>query len=282
MWIYAIFGIILLWALISKIGEYLSKLNRRENSKKDGIRLSDCTVATNTGTTGTNSYSSSSGESRNVATLSNSKPDHYQQESVPFSVSNVGHYLLLDLSQRSDEWLKWRDNGIGASDAPTIMGETRWKTRDSLLREKVYGTPERKTATMIRGIELEPEALMAYQKHTGIKLRPVCIQSQYFPWLRASLDGLSYDGQRVVEIKCGESVYRHTSRYKQPPRYYYGQLQHILALTGLPSIDFWCYWPEQPYVHIIVYRDSDYIKRLLKEEKSFWDEVCDLRKKAYQ
>jgi len=144
--------------------------------------------------------------------------------------SNVGHYLLLDLSQRSDEWLKWRDNGIGASDAPTIMGETRWKTRDSLLREKVYGAPERKTATMIRGIELEPEALIAYQKHNGIKLRPVCIQSQYFPWLRASLDGLSYDGQRVVEIKCGESVYRHTSRYKQPPRYYY-------ATTAYPGFN---------------------------------------------
>jgi len=46
------------------------------------------------------------------------------------------------------------------------------------------GRLNEKLATMIRGIELEPEALMAYQKHTGIKLRPVCIQSQYFPWLK--------------------------------------------------------------------------------------------------
>ncbi|HPU93744.1 MAG TPA: YqaJ viral recombinase family protein [Candidatus Saccharicenans sp.] len=187
----------------------------------------------------------------------------------------------MDLTQRSDAWLKWRDNGIGASDAPIIMGETPWKTPDSLLREKVYGAAERKNARMIRGIKLEPEALIAYQKHNGIKLRPVCIQSQYFPWLRASLDGLSYDGQRVVEIKCGESVYRHASRYKQPPRYYYGQLQHILALTGLASIDFWCYLPDQPYIHIIINRDDDYIKSLIKKEKDFWDHVCYMKKNLH-
>jgi len=281
MWTDVIVIIFFIWVFFSAIYEYFSKLNGRENSKKDDYRSSDCTVATNTGTPRTNSSSSTSSKNRNVATLSNSKPDSYQQESVPFSVSNVGHYLLLDLTQRSDKWIKWRDNGIGASDAPIIMGESRWKTPDVLLREKVYGAPERKNARMIRGIELEPEALKAYEKHIGTKLRPVCIQGQYFPWLRASLDGLSFDGMRVVEIKCGERVYRHASRYKEPPQYYYGQLQHILALTGLPSIDFWCYWPGQPYVHIIVCRDSDYIKRLLKEEKDFWHEVCDLREKVF-
>ncbi len=281
MWLSVIFCIIILWALLSKIDEYLSKFNRRENSQKDGYRLSNYTLPTNPATPRTYPSPPPISKAANAVTLSNTQSAPHQRGSVPFTISNVGHYQILDLTQRSDEWLKWRDNGIGASDAPTIMGETRWKTRESLLRDKVYGAPERKTATMIRGIELEPEALIAYQKHNGIKLRPVCIQSQYFPWLRASLDGLSYDGQRVVEIKCGESVYRHASRYKQPPRYYYGQLQHILALTGLPSIDFWCYWPEQPYVHIIVFRDSDYIKRLLKEEKSFWDEVCHLRNNAF-
>jgi len=79
-----------------------------------------------------------------------------------------------------------------------------------------------------------------------------------FPLAQGQPGWLSYDGQKVVEIKCGEIVYSHASRYKQPPRYYYGQLQHILALTGPPSIDFWCYLPGRPYVHIIVVNKIDY------------------------
>ncbi len=143
MWLSVIFGIILYWALISKIDECLSKFNRRENSEKDGYRLSNYTLPTNPATPRTYLSPPPISKVANAVTLPNNQSAPHQQESVPFSISNVGHYLLLDLTQRSDEWLKWRDNGIGASDAPTIMGETRWKPPDSLLREKVYGAPQR-------------------------------------------------------------------------------------------------------------------------------------------
>jgi len=96
---------------------------------------------------------------------------------------------------------------------------------------------------------------------------PVCIQSKIYPWLRASLDGLSYDESRVVEIKCGEGVYRKTYYSRRVPSYYYAQLQHILAITGLPSIDFWCFLPNNPYIHLVVERDNKYIGLLLEAEK---------------
>ena len=40
-----------------------------------------------------------------------------------------------------------------------------------------------------------------------------------------------------------QSFVRATSQTRSAPDYYYGQLQHILAVTGLDSLDFWCYWP---------------------------------------
>jgi len=77
----------------------------------------------------------------------------------------------------------------------------------------------------------------------------------------------------VVEIKCGTSVYGKTAELGCVPDYYFGQLQHILAVTGLPSIDFWCYLPGRPELLVPVKRDDYYISRLLEAEHLFWMEV---------
>ena len=87
------------------------------------------------------------------------------------------------------------------------------------------------------------------------------------------MDGITSDLDAVVEIKCGDSVYRKTAAAGCVPDYYYGQLQHILAVTGLPTIDFWCYLPGRPAVLVAVARDDDYIARLLEAELQFWSEV---------
>ena len=80
-------------------------------------------------------------------------------------------------------------------------------------------------------------------------------------------------GITLVEIKCGESVYRNTSQYGCVPDYYNGQLQHILAVTGLKSLDFWCYLPGRPELLVRVERDNNYIDRLLNAEFKFWKDV---------
>lgn len=183
-------------------------------------------------------------------------------------------YTLVDLEQGTLEWLRWRHQGIGASDAPVVMGENPWKSPEELLREKRGPAKEfRQNAAMARGVLLEPEARKRYVMSRGVDVQPTCIQSSQHEWLRASLDGLSADGNVVVEIKCGESVYRSTAICGSVPDYYYGQLQHILAITGLPSLHFWCYLPGRPELFVSVERDERYIERLLKAESRFWQKV---------
>jgi predicted phage-related endonuclease len=126
---------------------------------------------------------------------------------------------------------------------------------------------------MARGTELEPEARRRYIAKTGRDVRPACLQSTRYDWLRASLDALAINHDAVVEIKCGASVYRKTSQSRNVPGYYYGQLQHILAVTGLDSLDFWCYWPSSPELLLHVGRDNAYIERLLEKELGFWNLV---------
>lgn len=194
--------------------------------------------------------------------------------------ANQPSYTIVDLEQGSSAWLEWRRGGIGASDAPAIMGENPWKTVANLLEEKYSGQPIPQNAAMKRGIELEPVARQRYEAQVGIRVAPACLQSVKHEWLRASVDGLAAIESAVVEIKCGEGIYRKASATQSVPSYYYGQLQHILAVTDYSWIDFYCYWPEQPEVHLRVARNEPYIERLLDAEYQFWQRMLERRGQA--
>ena len=186
-------------------------------------------------------------------------------------------YTFIEYEQGTTTWLKWRSQGIGASDAPTIMGENPWKSAAKLLEEKCGDRNTDSNEAMARGSALEPLARSLFESKIGMQMAPACLQSISPDWLRASVDGISTDATRVVEIKCGESVYRKTSQSRKVPNYYFGQLQHILAITNLESIDFWCYLPNRPEIHLVVPRDEKYIGRLLEAERSFWAQIVERR-----
>ncbi len=187
-------------------------------------------------------------------------------------------YTVVELQQGAAEWLEWRNDGIGASDAPTIMGENPWKNPTELLDEKLgRGRPFAGNAATRRGTALEPFARKRYESDKCIEVSPLCLQSTEYEWMRVSLDGISPDRRHVVEIKCGDSVYNKTAASGKVPPYYVGQLQHILAVTGGPSIDFFCYLPQRDPVCVNVLRDDDYIARMISVEQDFWNQVLQNR-----
>lgn len=181
-------------------------------------------------------------------------------------------YRRVLLQQGSLEWHQWRNSGIGASDAAVIMGENRFKTVDDLIREKraPVGSSQM-NAAMAKGVELEGPARAEYCSRFARTVEPACLQSLQHEWLRASVDGLSECGSHLVEIKCGQSAYRQTAATDRPPDYYYGQLQHALAISGLETMDFWCYWPGCPPLHAIVKRNETYIRRMLTAEQRLYE-----------
>ncbi len=195
---------------------------------------------------------------------------------------NLDAYAFVALEQGTPAWLDWRSQGIGASDAPTIMGENPWKSAAQLLDEKSGKPKPSSNAAMARGSALEPEARSRFGSKFGLSVEPACMQSLKLEWLRASVDGIAADASRVVEIKCGESVYRKTAQSLRVPGYYMGQLQHILAVTNLEAIDFWCYLPKRPELHVVVPRDQTYIDKLLEVEYAFWVQVCERRAELRQ
>ena len=178
-------------------------------------------------------------------------------------------YKEINLEQGSDAWLNWRNDGIGASDASTIMGENQFKSADKLLYEKKHRINEPSNEAMKEGTRLEPEARRAYEKETNINVTPLCVESIKYPWLRASLDGISKKGDILVEIKCGKSSMR-KAQQGYIPNYYHGQIQHQLMITGLEKIDYWCYRPKYGGILIETERDDLYIDKLFEAELKFY------------
>jgi putative phage-type endonuclease len=180
-------------------------------------------------------------------------------------------YQIIPLVEHTPAWWEWRRGGVGSADAAVILSQNRDDSVERLLREKQQ--PRRDSARNFeqqRSGARERQARAQYSRATGIAVHPTCVQNLARPWQRASLDGLSADGTRAVEIKCGKATYAAASARRRPAREHYPQLQHILAVTGLPVIDYWCYCLPHSPLRLEVARDETYIERLLAAEEAFW------------
>lgn len=184
-------------------------------------------------------------------------------------------YRIVALAERTPQWWTWRQAGVGSSDAPTILGAKPAKSVERLRFEKQH-PPKDSGRSFLRaqGVARERAARTHYCIAAGLTVEPACVESIMRPWQRASLDGLSVDGERVVEIKCGRATCQQAAARGRPARHHFAQLQHILAVTGLPVVDYWCYCPPIAPLRLEVRRDEAYIERLVAAEETFWKNLA--------
>ena len=187
---------------------------------------------------------------------------------------------ILELGQNTPDWLFWRQAGLGASDAPVIMGVSPYKTPEELWNlKKGFIEREKSNARQQRGHDLEPVAISLYHRMRGVKTRPVCVIHEKYDWLRASLDGLSSDNQRILEVKCIKKEYHQMALGGKVPEIYIPQVQHQLLTTGLKDLDFWCYsessWfkSHERVALVTVAPDVEYQQELFNREKEFWESL---------
>lgn len=163
---------------------------------------------------------------------------------------------------------------VGASEAPTIMGENPWASPKSLMDKKLGLSKEFSGNNATReGQRLEGPARKDLEHSEGIKLRPVVVQDKELPFLAASLDALDKTNTLIYEIKCGVKSYEKTISSKQVPSYYFAQLQHMLMVTRLDCMYFAAYRPDRPLLILEVDRDDKYIKKLRSTEEKFVTEL---------
>lgn len=181
------------------------------------------------------------------------------------------------MDQRSPEWHAMRKKHIGASDAAPILGLSPWKKPIDVWNEKTspYVEEAPKNPWMQRGIDLEQEALRAFENETGYLMSPKVFVSDLSPFAMASLDGYEIDGKCAVEIKCGGEKSHLQALHGEIPKHYYAQMQHQMYVAGLQEIYFCSYRPEhsvKPLYIEIVKRDEEFITDMIKKERKFYEE----------
>lgn len=162
-----------------------------------------------------------------------------------------------------------RINYIGASDAAAIMGVSTWDTKKTLWEAKMGLRPPKEiNSAMQRGIDAEPKAREWLENETGFQFQPQRFFSQEYPWLMASLDGVTEKNMYIVEIKTpGQADHLEAKAGRVPPKYY-PQLQHQMLVTGHKNMYYLSWVPNDP-VLILVNADEEYQQELLDEEKKF-------------
>lgn len=148
-----------------------------------------------------------------------------------------------NLVQGSNEWLAFRESHFGASDAPSMMGASKYRPRTSLVHEKATGECKQISAAQQRlfdrGHKVESIVREAIESELGEELFPVTMSSDIdgLP-LSASLDGQTMTGETLFECKLwNQELAEHVRNGELEPHYFW-QLEQQLLVSGAERVIF--------------------------------------------
>ena len=199
--------------------------------------------------------------------------------------------IFRDIEQGTDEWKLLRKGKPTASNFSSIVTAAKCelsKSADGYINDLIGESfapvfePVFQGFWMTRrGTQLEPQARLMFEAHTGFKVEQVGFVLHDNEILGCSPDGLIADaGQYIagLEIKC-PSPGTHVSYVRAGivPDEYKQQVHGSMIVTGLNQWHFWSYFPGMKPFHIVVIRD-EYTEKMEKALLQF----CDRYKEVYQ
>lgn len=164
---------------------------------------------------------------------------------------------IIQLTQGSPEWLAYRLAKRNASESAAVLGLSPWTTPYQLWLQKTGRHVQPVTHAMQRGTDLEPAARLAYEERTGLIMQPLVLEAGEYS---ASLDGMTLEGDLVLEIKCPARGCR--SNLWQDvgagsvPDHYMIQVQHQLMVSGAEQAHLWVFDGERGMLHAIERGDA--------------------------
>lgn len=186
------------------------------------------------------------------------------------------------MDQDREKWLKWRQDGIGSSDAAAIMGFSPYKTEQQIFEDKVADVIEETNSfIMQKGNELEPIARSQFAARFNMEHdadetfdAKLCVMTE-LPFMRASLDGSSKDGKTIIECKYqGKQNHADVGQGKVV-KHYWIQIQHQLLVSGaerafLVSIND---GKSKNIFYHEIRPDENYLKQHIARLTDFWARV---------
>lgn len=187
---------------------------------------------------------------------------------------------VVNIAQRTPEWHRWRQTGVSASSASSVLGKNPYKSLQRLWAEKTGRLVEAdisRNPHVRRGFRLEDKARLCCERELKEDfLLPVCGQSSSHPLFLASFDGLT-DKNIPTELKCPcEKVFQEVlSKGEQSDSYklYYPQVQHQILVADADFGWLMFYGPEDNGSHRLfrVERNDAFLRNLVNRVEAFWE-----------
>lgn len=189
------------------------------------------------------------------------------------------------LQQQTKEWLDFRLGRVGASDAPTILGTSPYKTIWELWMEKTRQDIPRITRAnnfaISRGNKWEDPVRSLYELETGYDSPPDIIVHPEYDFIMASLDGFDKSANVILEIKCAGKEVMDMAKAGEVHEKYYPQVQQQLMCSGASENHFYVADIQKKgsteYINdavlVKVLPDIKFQENLLSEILKFWDMV---------
>lgn len=181
--------------------------------------------------------------------------------------TNTASITIVQLAQGSPEWLAYRLSRRNASESAAVLGLSPWMTPYQLWLSKTGRMESRVNQAMQRGTELESLARGAYENQTGLVMQPLVLEADGYS---ASLDGMTLEGDLILEIKCPlrgtrSELWQDVLEGKVP-QHYSVQVQHQLMVSGAALAHLWVFDGHQGILHAIEH-DEDLMGRI----RAGWD-----------
>ncbi|PKE36845.1 hypothetical protein CW670_02630 [Macrococcoides caseolyticum] len=173
-----------------------------------------------------------------------------------------------------EEWLKARQAGVGGSDAGTILGVNKWKSKTQLFFEKV--NPELKQQVdnefIYWGNVLEDVVAKEFETRTGKKVRKnnKMLRHPEHEFMLANLDRVIVGEKALLECKTTSQYNIDQWKDDEIPASYLCQIQHYMAVTGYEKAYIAVLCGGNQFIWKEVPRDDELIEIIINAEKDFW------------
>ena len=185
-----------------------------------------------------------------------------------------------------EEWLAYRRNGIGGSDAAAIMGISPFRTARDIYYDKLnLATVEENEGNWVAlrmGHLLEDLVAEIFTKRTGLPIYKMerMFQHPLYPFMLADIDYfITLPNGRTAILEIKTTNYNAKSHWWKDgqeivPDYYEAQGRHYMAVMNVDEVYFCCLYGNNEEEVIIrhIVRDYSYESELIFLEKCFWYE----------
>lgn len=187
--------------------------------------------------------------------------------------------LISTKGMTQEEWLSFRQRGIGGSDVAAIACLSKYKSPASVYLDKL-GLLEHQEAgeAAYWGTTLEDLVAKEFSKQTGLKVqrRNAIFQHPEYPFMLANIDRFIIDkekGKGILECKTASEYLKNDWEGDNLPDAYMLQIQHYLAVTGLDYAYIAVLIGGNKFKYKYVPRDEELIRFIIKIESDFWQMV---------